>query len=375
MCRQCVCAVLQHCKASLHLLISGRLLQLETCRTEPLDVEAASHLVAVSALACENFCQMNWENEHAVCCLEGLQKSLVMLRDAKDAAAQRWALHLAAAAFDRLEGLLTYESSRMFASLEPACAVLARELHVDSARAAVAMEDTVRAQPYAAASQVLAIALPAIHAALGMDPWRIVAPMPAAAEVLVGRLRQIASLADVQDEAFDEATVLIVDQVLLLAQCVTVTYIATAFTHRWRVVAPMLVGAAALFIRDRSWKRAANTSYRGIPTVPFEIIAVLYCRLGATRTYRGAAWRSSAGKASTSFATQPCEHAAPARSWPRAPMQSNSGPSQMSLMAAPCSCGWMLPTAHASCARSILGMLLLGVCSHRRPAASRSCAR
>jgi hypothetical protein len=169
---------------------------------------------------------MNWENEHAICCLEGLRNALAHLRGTQAATdgavpgdpayewpAQRWALHLAAAAAERLEGLLVYESSKMLASLEPACAALGEELGLEEGRRGVVMEDTVRAQPGAAASQVLAVVLPALRLALHMDPWGIVAPMPTSGGSLVGRLRRVASLADVQSSMFEEATVLLVDQV------------------------------------------------------------------------------------------------------------------------------------------------------------------
>lgn len=194
-----------------------------------LDLTAARHIVACLALACENFCWLNGDSEHAVCCLEGLRAARAQLGGHPDKAAKSglpdpasadvsWALHVAAAAAERLEGLLTYESSRTLAALAPARAALESALNLHGGAAEVAVEDTVRSLPHAPASQVLAVALPALHAALGMDPWRIVAPFGARGTV-AGRLQHVASLAEVQHSTYDEPTVLVVDQVRCACGC------------------------------------------------------------------------------------------------------------------------------------------------------------
>lgn len=95
--------------------------------------------------------------------------------------------------------------------MQPTCSALATALKLDQAAAAVALEDSVRAMPDAPASALLAAIEPRLRRYLGGGAWRLVAAMPSAN--VVGRLHIERSLSAVQDHAYDEATVLLVDQV------------------------------------------------------------------------------------------------------------------------------------------------------------------
>lgn len=97
--------------------------------------------------------------------------------------------------------------------MQPTCSALATALKLDQQAAAVALEDSVRAMPDAPAAQLAATIEPHVRRHLGGSTWRLIAAMEA--PYVAGRLRVEHSLAAVQNDTYDEATVLLVNQVCL----------------------------------------------------------------------------------------------------------------------------------------------------------------
>lgn len=98
--------------------------------------------------------------------------------------------------------------------MQPTCSALASALKMDQQAAAVALEDSIRAMPDAPAAQLAAAIEPRLRRHLGGSTWRLIAAMEAPA--VSGRLRVERSLEAVQNEVYQEATVLVVDQVRTL---------------------------------------------------------------------------------------------------------------------------------------------------------------
>ena len=126
-----------------------------------------------------------------------------------------WTLHQVLAAVQRLNVLLTADSSAAMRRLAPAGAALANTLSIGTAQAETAVEDSVRAMPQAPLAQLLALLEPALQRAVGAPAWRIIAPITAGQPEVRGLLAATSALGPIQDTVYDEPTVLIVGQVCL----------------------------------------------------------------------------------------------------------------------------------------------------------------
>ncbi|KAK9830544.1 hypothetical protein WJX72_012386 [[Myrmecia] bisecta] len=180
--------------------VEGALSQLRAWAAEGAD--RLPQLLKVAALCLEAASLSFSTNAELALCLKDFQAS--QQTEGSEAVLR------ANAAAERTRRALGDLAAVFTQALQPTAEALGRKLNIDPAAVSLFSEEVVRGTPAAPLSQLLAILEPVLRASAGLGSWQLISLVQGS---VTGRLVVAASLAEVQQESYAEATVLLVGHV------------------------------------------------------------------------------------------------------------------------------------------------------------------